>query len=86
MNERQKFRSGDTPLMWCAKKGVMDKFKLLLDCPRVDLNLKDKFGDTVALWALKNNKYEFVKLLASNSRLQINVLDNEGNTIVKIAK
>ena len=53
----KKLTNGDTPLMWCARKGKIDKFKLLIDCPYVNLNLKDNTGDTVAMWALKNKKY-----------------------------
>jgi len=81
----KKLTNGDTPLMWCARKGKIDKFKLLIDCPYVNLNLKDNSGDTVAMWALKNKKFILVKLLASNSRLNLSITDKTGKTLVKIA-
>ena len=35
---------GDTPIMYCLKTNKMEKFCLLLNCPRVDLNTRDRDG------------------------------------------
>ena len=35
---------GDTPIMYCLKTNKMEIFCLLLNCPRVDLNTRDRDG------------------------------------------
>ena len=68
---------GDTPIMWCLKNGKMDRFNVLLECPRVDLNVRDSSGDTMALWALKNDKLEILKQFVG--RVDVAIADKNGD-------
>ena len=53
--------------MVTAKKHKTDMFDVLVNCPRVDLDVKDKNGDTAAMWALKNNNPEALKKILKTS-------------------
>ena len=70
--------------MWCLKKGKMERFNVLLECPRVDLNVRDSSGDTMALWALKNDKLEILKQFVG--RVDVGITDKNGDTLAKIAR
>ena len=50
-----KMSNGDTPIMHCLKVNKMEMFNILVECPRVDLNIKDNKGDSLAIWALNND-------------------------------
>ena len=70
--------------MWCLKNGKMDRFNVLLECPRVDLNVRDSSGDTMALWALKNDKLGILKQFVG--RVDVDIADKNGDTLAKIAR
>jgi len=49
--------------------------KRLLQCDRVDLNLKDNKGRTPLFWAVKEGKGSMAKLLLKSSRVDLNFSD-----------
>ena len=48
---------GDTPIMWALKYGIAEIVDILLRCPRVDLNCRDKDG-----WSLVFRAVQYKKL------------------------
>ena len=63
----------------------MDILKILLKCPRVDLNMKDKNGDSLIMAALKTDKTDLVKLLLKNPRVDLGTRDSQGLSLENIA-
>ena len=54
---------GDTPIMWALKVGKTEIVEILLRCPRVDLNCRDKEG-----WSLVFRAIHFKELGEKNSK------------------
>ena len=59
-------RDGDTPLMLAIKENRRNVCKLLLKCPRVDLNMRDKNGDNLLNIARKKGN-TIIKLIEKST-------------------
>lgn len=71
-------RDGDTPVLKALKTNQVDILKILLKCPRVDLNMKDKNGDSLIMVALKEDKTEIAEIIMRCPRVDLNCRDSEG--------
>ena len=64
----------------------MDILEILLKCPRVDLNTKDKNGDSLIMVALKTGKIDVVKQLLQHPRVDLSTRDGQGASLEMIAR
>ena len=64
----------------------MDILQILLQCPRVDLNMKDDNGDSLIMVALKTDKIDLVKQLLQHSRVDLSCRDGQGSSLEEIAR
>lgn len=68
-----------TPLMLCCQMGLLDKIKLLLNNPIVQLNAKGpETGETALHHAVVSGNVEVVKILATREDLVWNAVDKDG--------
>lgn len=63
---------------------ILRKFlKILLDCPRVDVNKTHRFsGETALMMAFCMNNIDFVKALLACDRIDVNQVNEYGETIL----
>lgn len=68
-----------TPLMLCCQYGLLDKIKLLLNNPMVDLNAKSLVrGETALHYGVISGNVEVIKILGARTDLVWNAGDKEG--------
>ena len=77
---------GNTPLMEAIKWKNKDILKILLNCPRVDLNLLDKDGNSAVMKAIKEEKLVLARLLIRCSRVDLGTRDRNGASLQRIAR
>ena len=78
---------GNTPVLKALKNfEEMDILEILLKCPRVDLNTKDKNGDSLIMVALKTGKIDVVKQLLQHSRVDLSTRDGQKASLEMIAR
>ena len=78
---------GNTPVLKALKNfEEMDILEILLKCPRVDLNTKDKNGDSLIMVALKTGKIDVVKQLLQHPRVDLSTRDGQGASLEMIAR
>jgi hypothetical protein len=66
-------------------KKMLSIINLLLDNPKIDPNLKDRFGITplheaIFKYTPTNNMFSIIKSLVKNNKIDVNVKNNVGNT------
>jgi len=60
--------NGDTQLMLACEKGKFEIVKLLLDDPKTDPTIKNRFGITPLKYLIANQKYDIAILIALKAR------------------
>ena len=75
----------DTPFLKALKRNKMDILQILLQCPRVDLNMKDDNGDSLIMVALKTDKIDLVMQLLQHPRVDLSCRDSQ-ISLQKIAR
>lgn len=78
--------SGYTPLMMTIETNMKNILKILLDCPRVELNQKDQYGNSPVMMAIKEEKTDMAKMLIHSSRVDLGVVDGNGVSLHRIAR
>ena len=64
----------------------LDLLRVLVACPRVDINTVDKNGLIPLMWCLKYHKVETLKILLESARVDFNVKTGIGKAIEKHAR
>ncbi|MGI2298626.1 ankyrin repeat domain-containing protein [Candidatus Cardinium hertigii] len=77
---------GSTPLYLAAFHGHIEIVKLLLETPRIQVNLQNKSGCTPLHAAALFNHVEVIKILLSDPRTDVNAKSNLGKTALDIAQ
>ena len=72
--QRVVFSAQSTPLHWCAERGDVDLFSLVMNAKLSDVNDKDASGATPMHWAAGEGHLEIVTLLAEQ-KCDVNSLD-----------
>lgn len=67
-----------TPLILCCQYGLLDKIKLLLNNPMVDLNARNNAGETALHLGVVSGNVEVIKILGARKDLVWNAVDKEG--------
>ena len=79
-------QDGDIPIMDAIKMDTPDILKILLKCPRVDLNIKDRNGDSPLMKAIKEQKVGLARLLINCPRVDLSTMDGYGSSLQEIAR
>ena len=84
-NFRPSSKIKDTnPLITAARFGKIKILKLLLECPEIDVNMKDYVGMTALMWAATNGHSEIlIELLKKDADMDIK--NNQGMTALMMA-
>ena len=79
---------GVTPLMWAIaiRLEKKDIHQVLLKCPRVDPNLKNKDGNSPLMKAIKEKKTAMARLLIQCPRVDLRTRDRNGASLQRIAR
>jgi len=62
---------GDPPLIYLLKENKLERFKVLVKCPNIDLSCKDGNGDGLEKIARANDQKEFLKVLPGTVEYQL---------------
>lgn len=76
---------GVTPVMKAISRQRQDILKVLLDCPRVDPNLKDQYGNSPMMMATLTKQKDVLKVLLDCPRVDPNLKDQYGNSPMMMA-
>ena len=79
-------RDGVTPLMEIIRKKKMDVLKILLNCPRVDPNLKDQYGNSPVMEAIKMKESAMAIMMIKCPRVDLETKDRNGASLQRIAR
>ena len=77
---------GDTPLKYAIRLKKKDILQVLLNCPRVDPNVKDQDGDSPLMMAIKERKTAMARLMIKCPRVDLSARDSNGATLQRIAR
>lgn len=80
--------NGETALHLAVSEGPKKKalVRLLVSCPRVSLNVRDKDGKTPIFVTVEEGYYDLVKILLDTGRVQLDIRDKDGATALSIAQ
>ena len=79
-------RYGYTPLTAAIRDEKFEILKLLLNCPRVDLNQKDSKGNSPVMHAIKKEKTAVAMLMIKSPRVDLRTKDKNGSSLQRIAR
>jgi ankyrin repeat protein len=79
-------KSGDTALMWAARRGHTIMVKTLLAAPGILINQTSSDGTTALMWAAKNGKASVVEALLNAPGILANQQDQKGNNAFDMAR
>ena len=79
-------QGGDTPIMDTIRLANPDILKILLECPRVDPNMKNRDGDSPLMMAIKREEVDMTRILIKSPRVDLRIKDRAGSTLQRIAR
>ncbi len=79
-NPNARFTNGVVALMYAAGYGHVKAVEMLLNDPRVDVNLTDDKRRTALIHAVRNGNVKVVEMLLNDPRVDVNLTDSEGLT------
>ena len=77
---------GDPPIMDAIRWRHDEVIKILVDCPRVNLNLKGSNGNTPLFLALKERRASIATRLINSPRIDLGIKDRRGASLQRIAR
>ena len=72
--------------MWAIREKKMDILKILINCLRVDPNLKDKDGNSPVIKAIKMKEPALAMMIIKCPRVDLDSKDRNGASLQRIAR